>query len=250
MSLLSSLSALQLQDGSFTWFPGMRGNAYLTREVAFQLVRLHNIGIASDAASVVADRMLQKAVGYLASQVHKQVKEIQKRKDTEIGLSTLRYLYILSFSDNNLSEEYQKDEKYLIDLLLQPSNDKKVSIEEASLASIVLKRNNHEKDAANYLEGVDKHLAHPDGYYISYPSGSFISIDRKVQTHVQVMEAYREVKPTEENVLNGLTEWLLQQKRTQQWDEPVKTVNAVYALLYMLCCRTILSHLPRETVMY
>ena len=28
-----------------------------------------------------------------------------------------------------------------------------------------------------------------------------------------------------------MTEWLLQQKRTQQWDEPVKTVNAVYALL-------------------
>lgn len=231
MSLLSSLSSLQLQDGSFTWFPGMRGNAYLTREVAFQLVRLHNIGIASDAASVVADRMLQKAVGYLAAQTHKQVVEMQKWKDAELGLSILRYLYILSLSDNNLSEEYQKDEKYLVNCLLHPSIDKKVSIEEAALSSIILKRNSHEKVAANYLEGVSKRLTHPDGYYISYPSGSFTSIDRKVQTHVQVMEAYREVKPAEEEVMNGLTEWLLQQKRTQQWDEPVKTVNAVYALL-------------------
>ena len=85
--------------------------------------------------------------------------------------------------------------------------------------------------AEKYLEGLDKKLTHPDGYYISYLSGSFTSINRKVQTHVQIMEAFREVKPSEIKLLNGLTEWLLQQKRTQQWDEPVKTVNAVYALL-------------------
>lgn len=231
MSLLSSLSALQLQDGSFTWFPGMRGNAYLTREVAFQLVRLQHVGVAADAASVVADRMLKKAVDYLANEAHKQVQWMQKEKDAQVGLSTLRYLYIVSLSDNKLSEEYQKDENFLIDRLIQSSADKKASIEEAALTSIVLKYKGQEKLADRYLEGLDKKLTHPDGYYISYPSGSFTSINRKVQTHVQVMEAFREVKPSEGQLLNGMTEWLLQQKRTQQWEEPVKTVNAVYALL-------------------
>ncbi|MBO7067598.1 MAG: hypothetical protein J6W52_02810 [Bacteroidaceae bacterium] len=231
MSLLSSLSALQLYDGSFTWFPGMKGNAYLTREVAYQLVRLHHIGVATDVASVVAERMLQKAVDYLAKETHKQVQWMQKEKDSQVGLSTLRYLYILSLSDIKLSEEYQEDEKFLVDRLLHSPADKKVSIEEAALASMVLKHNGQEKQAESYLEGLSKKLTHPDGYYISYPSGSFTSINRKVQTHVQVMEAYREVKPSEEQLLNGMTEWLLQQKRTQQWEEPVKTVNAVYALL-------------------
>jgi hypothetical protein len=231
MSLLSSLSALQLNDGSFCWFSGMKGNAYLTREVAYQLVRLSHVGVAVDAATVVAERMLSNAMNYLAKETHKQVQWMQKDKNPQVGLSTLRYLYILSLSDSKLSEEYQKDEKYLIDVLLQPSEEKKVSIEEAALASIVLKRSGKDKQADKYLEGLDKKLTHPDGYYISYLSGSFTSIDRKVQTHVQVMEAFREVKPSEEQLLNGMTEWLLQQKRTQQWDEPVKTVNAVYALL-------------------
>ena len=231
MSLLSSLSGLQLNDGSFVWFPGMRGNAYLTREVAFQLVRLSHVGIVSDAATVVAERMLNSAVNYLAKETHKQVQRMQKDKNPQVGLSTLRYLYILSLSGSKLSEEYQKDEKYFVDILLQSSEDKKVSIEEAALASIVLKRSGKDKQADKYLEGLDKKLTHPDGYYISYLSGSFTSIDRKVQTHVQVMEAFREVKPSEQQLLNGMTEWLLQQKRTQQWDEPVKTVNAVYALL-------------------
>ena len=231
MSLLSTLSGLQLYDGSFMWFPGMRGNAYLTREVAFQLVRLHNVGVATDAAWAVADRMLQKAVDYLAQEMHKQIQWMQKEKNAQVGLSILRYLYILSLSDSKLSNEYQKDEQYLINCLLHSAKDKTVSIEAAALASIVLKRNGYEKEASTYLDGIDKHLTHPDGYYISYPSGNFTSIDRKVQTHVQIMEAFREVKPAAENVMNGLTEWLLQQKRTQQWDEPVKTVNAVYALL-------------------
>ena len=231
MSLLSSLSALQLNDGSFCWFSGMKGNAYLTREVAYQLVRLSHVGVAVDAATVVAERMLNSAVNYLAKEAHRQVQRMQREKNPQVGLSTLRYLYILGLSDNNLSEEYQKDEKYLVDILLQSSENKKVSVEEAALAAIVLKRSGKEKLADKYLEGLDKKVTHPDGYYISYPSGSFTSIDRKVQTHVQVMEAFREVKPAEEDVMNGLTEWLLQQKRTQQWDEPVKTVNAVYALL-------------------
>ena len=232
MSLLSSLSALQLSDGSFTWFPGMRGNTYLTREVAFQLVRLHHVGVVPDAASVVAERILKKAVDYLANETHKQVQWMQKEKDGQIGLSILRYLYILSLSDIELSEDYQKDKDFLVELLSRSSEDKKVGIEEAALASIVLKRNGKDKLAERYLNGLDKKLTHPDGYYISYISGNFTSIDRKVQTHVQVMEAFREVRPAEEqSLLNGMTEWLLQQKRTQQWDEPVKTVNAIYALL-------------------
>ena len=230
MSLLSSLSALQLSDGSFVWFPGMRGNAYLTREVAFLLARLRNVGVAADAASAVADRMLKKAVDFLALDARKQLKDVRDKKDKQISFAGLRYLYILSLAGDNLTAEQQKDEKLLIDLL-QPSDGRAYNIEEAALASLVLKRKGQNKLAEKYLEGLDKKLTHPDGYYISYLSGSFTSINRKVQTHVQIMEAFREVKPSEIKLLNGLTEWLLQQKRTQQWDEPVKTVNAVYALL-------------------
>jgi len=230
MSLLSSLSALQRSDGAFVWFPGMGANTYLTFEVAYQLARLRHVGVASDAATVVADRMLKRAVDYLAKDAHKELKDLKDKKDKQITNYGLRYLYILSLTDVALTAEQKKDQKLLIELL-QPAEGREYTIEEAALAAIVLKRNSKDKLAERYLEGLDKKLTHPDGYYISYISGSFTSINRKVQTHVQVMEAFQEVKPSEEQLLNGMTEWLLQQKRTQQWDEPVKTVNAVYALL-------------------
>ena len=230
MSLLSSLSALQRSDGAFVWFPGMGANTYLTFEVAYQLARLRHVGVAADAATVVADRMLKKAMDYLGKVAHKQLKDLKDKKDYQITNYGLRYLYILSLTDVALSDEQKKEQKLLIDLL-QPSEGREYTIEEAALAAIVLKRNSKDKLAERYLLGLDKKLTHPDGYYISYISGSFTSINRKVQTHVQVMEAFQEVKPQEQQLLNGMTEWLLQQKRTQQWDEPVKTVNAVYALL-------------------
>ena len=230
MSLLSSLSALQRSDGAFVWFPGMGANTYLTFEVAYQLARLRHVGVAADAATVVADRMLKKAMDYLAKVAHKQLKDLKDKKDYQITNYGLRYLYILSLTNVVLTDEQKKDQKLLIELL-QPSEGREYTIEEAALAAIVLKRNCKDKLAERYLEGLDKKLTHPDGYYISYISGSFTSINRKVQTHVQVMEAFQEVKPQEQQLLNGMTEWLLQQKRTQQWDEPVKTVNAVYALL-------------------
>lgn len=230
MSLLSSLSALQRSDGAFVWFPGMGANTYLTFEVAYQLARLRHVGVASDAATVVADRMLKRAVDYLTKDAHKELKDLKDKKDKQITNYGLRYLYILSLTDVALTAEQKKDQKLLIELL-QPAEGREYTIEEAALASIVLKRNGKDKLAESYLEGLDKKLTHPDGYYISYISGSFTSINRKVQTHVQVMEAFQEVKPSERQLLNGMTEWLLQQKRTQQWDEPVKTVNAVYALL-------------------
>ena len=230
MSLLSALSALQRADGGFVWFPGMGSNTYLTFEVAYQLARLRYVGVEADAATVVADRMLKKAMDYLAQEARRQLKNLKDKKNTQITNYGLRYLYIMSLSDNILTNEQRNDQKQLLELL-QPSDIREYSIEDAALASIVLKRNGKDKLAESYLGTINKRITHPDGHYISYLSGSFTSIDRKVQTHVQVMEAFREVKPAAEEVMNGLTEWLLQQKRTQQWDEPVKTVNAVYALL-------------------
>ena len=230
MSLLSALSALQRADGGFVWFPGMGSNTYLTFEVAYQLARLRYVGVEADAATVVADRMLKKAMDYLAQEARRQLKNLKDKKNTQITNYGLRYLYIMSLSDNILTNEQRNDQKQLLELL-QPSDIREYSIEDAALASIVLKRNGKDKLAESYLGTINKRITHPDGHYISYLSGSFTSIDRKVQTHVQVMEAFHEVKPAAEEVINGLTEWLLQQKRTQQWDEPVKTVNAVYALL-------------------
>lgn len=229
MQLLTSISDLQQPDGSLAWFPGMRGSSYMTREVAYMLVRLRKMGVRDDAATNVADRILYKAVDYLSASFHDQVKEMREEKTYYIGLPTMQYLYILDGCGKQMSKEEERDAKHLCSKLAAKTSF--ANAEEAALAALVLKMYEKKKPAAAVMEELHKRLEHKDGYYISYPGGSFTSIDRKLQSHVQIMEAVREVEPERTDIINGMTEWLLLQKRTQQWDDPVRTVNAVYALL-------------------
>ena len=53
----------------------------------------------------------------------------------------------------------------------------------------------------------------------------------KVPAHVDVMEAF-EMVGSNATIVEEMKMWLLKQKQTQQWDSPVATANAVYALLY------------------
>ncbi len=214
MSLLTALASLQQTDGSFAWYPGMRGNTFVTTEVAMLLARLHHAAAASDAASTAADRMLDKAIGFMGT-----------RK--EGYAPALPYLYILHRSG---MAKNGKDIKNKVEAIAKEA-DSYASAEHKAMAAIVLKAYGKEKEAAKLMAGIERRIRQADGFYIAYPSGSQTSIDRKIMAHVQVMEAFRETMPEKEDVAEGLTEWLLLQKRTQQWNNPVNTANAVYALL-------------------
>lgn len=232
MSLLSRISSMQRSDGSFAWFPGMSGNDYITREVAVQLARLVHMGISSDAATESASRILAKAVSYLAASTHRQVERMKKDRQTNsVSAPDLRYLYILSRSGITPDKQMRQDVDYLVGLL----SDAAVTIQspgDIATAALILKAYGKDKAAKDRMSLVmEKYVAQKDGYYVSYPGGSRVSSDRKLQAHVQIMEAVGEVNPDAEAVSAGMTEWLLQQKRTQQWDNPVCTVNAVYALV-------------------
>ncbi|MBQ3991530.1 MAG: alpha-2-macroglobulin, partial [Bacteroidaceae bacterium] len=103
--------------------------------------------------------------------------------------------------------------------------------EERAMAAIVLQLAGEKKQARSLMQKFHTLLAHPDGTYLAYPSGSFTSIDRKIQRHVQLMEAVSLVEPEDTTLMQGMQEWLLQQKRTQEWERPMQTADAVYALL-------------------
>ena len=52
----------------------------------------------------------------------------------------------------------------------------------------------------------------------------------KMQAHVDVMEAL-ELTGGNNDTVEEMKLWLLKQKQTQQWNSPVATADAVYALL-------------------
>lgn len=121
------------------------------------------------------------------------------------------------------------DTKFLLSLLKKQAED--YDREDRALAAIVLQKAGEEKKALGLMPRIHELLRHSDGAYLAYPGGSFVSIDRKVETHVTLMEAVRTVEPKETDLLAKMAEWLILQKRTQEWERPIQSANAVYALL-------------------
>ena len=229
MAMLSALSARQHSNGSFGWYPGMGGSVWMTTEVAMLFARLSAI---KEGLTVPEAQLLDAAMGYLGKEMHEVVKSLRKEKKPQISFFGLRYLYIYIMYRENAPSRFSlksEDADYLLSLLKKQADD--LDREERALAAIVLKRAGEEKKARALMPRIHELLRHADGMYIAYPGGSFTSIDRKVETHVNLMEAVQTVEPKETALLSGMAEWLMQQKRTQEWEQPIQSADAVYALM-------------------
>ena len=222
MTMLSALSARQHADGSFGWFPGMSGSVWMTTEVAMLLSRLGDI---KSVLSVPERQILDKALSFLEKDMHKDVEALRKEKKPVLSFYQLRYLYIYIM----YKQKPNDDAQYLLSLLKKQAED--YDREERALAAIVLKRTGEDKKAQALMPRIHELLRHSDGMYIAYPSGSFVSIDRKVEAHANFMEAVFTVEPSEKELLAKMAEWLILQKRSQEWDQPIQSADAIYALL-------------------
>ena len=228
MAMLHELQNLQRTDGSFCWFPGMMGNPYLTCEVAYMLTRLKLMtGITLQPERSI----LNSSIQFMLRDISKAVPEIRKMDNPIPALLTLRSLYVIYRSGYSLNGDRQarKDVEYLLDLLKEKAD--LLDREERALAAIVLQAAGEQKKARALMPRLHTLLQHPDGQYLAYPSGSFTSIDRKLQAHVQLMEAIQLVEPADTATLLDMQEWLIQQKRTQEWERPAQTADAIYALM-------------------
>ena len=212
MAMLSALSARQHSDGSFGWFPGMYGSEWITTEVAMLLVRL---GEMTGGLAVPEIQMLDKAMGFLGKMKSDGVESLRNSKKPVLSFSQLRYLYIYIMYKSVITKsaskgeekQYKKDAETLLSILKKQAED--LDREDRSLAAIVLKRAGEEKKAQALMPRIHELLRHADGMYLAYPGGSFVSIDRKVETHVNLMEAVQTVEPKETGLLGQMAEWLM-----------------------------------------
>lgn len=228
MSMLSALKNLQNADGSFSWYPGMRGRAYVTQHVLCQLARLY----AMTGSEIPMQReMRERASKYLLREMVKDVKEMRKSEKRPAGDNHLRTLYALRLSgyDNKETEEERQAVRYQLSRLKKQASE--TDREERALTAVVLHLYGENSLATSLMERLHTLIKQPDGMHLAYRSGAFTSIDRKTSEHVQLMEAISMVEPNDTATLRAMQEWLIGMKRTQKWENATQTADAVYALM-------------------
>lgn len=233
---VEKLKKLQNADGSFSWWKGMKGSRYMTTSVAEMMVRLNAVaGVQKSTA-----KMLTSAINYLSWQTAQEVREMKKMEEKKHKVSpseqALHYLYILSMDGRKMKQNLEADKAYLLDKMSKMTGD--FSIYGKARAAVVLARNSQQnaayrEKAGEYLQSVNEYAVYREemGRYYDTRKALYSWRNYKIPTQVSVIEAMQMLKPNDKQTIEELQRWLLMSKRTQVWDTPVNTVDAVYAFM-------------------
>lgn len=230
---LSRLSHLQNVDGSFAWWKGMEGSPYMTMSVLQTLTRLnHMVGEQDETKNI-----LSTAFAYMDKQMAREVKDM-KKAESEGKLKNVRpselavqYLYASTLARRDMQQSAKRNFDYLISRLAAQNTE--FSIYGKAVSAVVLAGNNHRKQAADLLESIRQYTVYKEemGRYFDTPKARYSWFDYRIPSQVAAIEALKALQPNDANTISEMQRWLLQSKRTQAWDTPLNSVNAVYAFL-------------------
>ena len=233
---VEKLKKLQNPNGSFSWWKGMKGSRYMTTSVAEMMVRLNAVaGVQKSTA-----KMLTSAINYLSWQTAQEVREMRKQEEKKHKVSpseqALHYLYILSMDGRKMKQNLEADKAYLLEKMSKMTSD--FTIYGKARAAVVLAKNcqqnaDYREKAGEYLQSVNEYAVYREdmGRYYDTRKALYSWRNYKIPTQVSVIEALQMLKPNDKQTIEELQRWLLMSKRTQVWDTPVNTVDAVYAFM-------------------
>ena len=233
---LEKLKKLQNPNGSFSWWKGMKGSRYMTTSVAEMMVRLNAVaGVQKSTA-----KMLTSAIDYLSWQTAQEVREMKKQEEKKHKVSpseqALHYLYILSMDGRKMKQNLEADKAYLLEKMSKMTGD--FTIYGKARAAVVLAGNSQQnaayrEKAGEYLQSVNEYAVYREemGRYYDTRKALYSWRNYKIPTQVSVIEAMQMLKPNDKQTIEEQQRWLLMSKRTQVWDTPVNTVDAVYAFM-------------------
>ena len=230
---LQNLRDLQNGDGSWSWWPGMPGNLYMTTAVVKVLTRLN----AMTGAQQGTTQMLSSAMQYLGKEMVEEVKQMRKLerehkvKDLRPSETAVDVLYIWSLANTQLSGKTADARTYLVDHLAKQTHE--FTIYGKAVAAVILAKNGKQQKAAEYLESIRQYSVYQEekGRYFDTRKAYYSWRDYKIPTEVAAIEALKAIEPNDQQTVEEMQRWLLQSKRTQAWDTPLNSVDAVYAFL-------------------
>ena len=224
-SAIDKLKRLQLSDGSWSWWPGMPGSAYMTISVAEMMVRQNTMMGEQEATK----DMLKGAMKFLGKEMVELVQEMKKEekkghKQSFPSFTALQWLYICKLDGRQLPNNVREANAYLIKLLKKET--KRQTIYEKAMSAIIL-------DSPTYIKSLKEYTVYKEemGRYYDTPRAGYSWRDYRIPTQVAAIEAIQRLTPGDQQTLDEMRRWLLQEKRTQAWDTPLNSVDAVYAFM-------------------
>lgn len=230
---MEKLQNLQQGDGGFSWYPGMPSSPNITMNIVEMMARLH----VMTGTYGQAERIQTRAMNFVDDEIIDLVNEMKKREKKGIkpyfpSHMALSWLYVNALDQRDLSKKAKEASDYLMPLLKK--DIKNQTIYEKAMTAIILLRQGDVQKAHNYVKSLKEYTVYTEemGRYYDTRRASYSWYSYKIPTEVAAIEAIKYVEPDDTKTIDEMRRWLLQEKRTQMWDTPISSVNAIYAFLF------------------
>ena len=213
------LQDLQLQEGGFTWFPGGKANPQLTNDIVFL-----NTVLLETNGTKVSDKTLQ----YLEDYYEKDVKPTTI-KNYMVSTNDLQWLIIKKIYQLPASTSSEYLEKCMV------QQWSKLPLMEQALSCYYAHLMN-DKEKVKTIQKALLNTATTRKNLGTYWNQQTISTTEKIETHALLLFVLDAIG-TDSTTLNSIQLNLLQQKRTQLWEN-----NRTTALVSSVLLQTANKH--------
>lgn len=223
----------QKEDGGWGWFKGFYPDRGITLSIMkgmAQLVQLSAIQYGQEEKE-----MQMRALRYLDSSMQKDYEALKKANTTpEEALPTaqqLEFLYVRSYY-RDIPELGEAREAIRFYTRQAEKNWEKLSLYGKGQVALLMYRNGKKDVAAEILTWLRKTATTSEemGMYWANNRRGSDYFTSPIEVHTLLMSAFAEIAP-DKNETDRMKQWLLNQKRTQDWESQPATLNAIHALL-------------------
>lgn len=227
---LSQLKNLQMNNGAWPWYNGMQPSEFVTSDILSGFGYLKKMGVDMERdvelSTNRAVRWLQNQLILSRDNALKNIKTTENDSVITPNRTIIKNLYALSFFT---SKEPSDAEKFWIEKTqkhYQPDD-----VNGQAMVALVLSRYGYISEAQKLLLSIKEKAikGERNEWFYKIVEGPYW-YQAPVERQVIVLETIRELQPLN-NMIAGMEDWLISQKRTQNWSTTRATVAAVYSLV-------------------
>jgi hypothetical protein len=228
--LQQQLADMQLPDGAWPWFPGGRGNDYITLYITTGYGRLRQLGVKID--DIPAVKSLTRLDGW-ADKIYREILKHGKKDDNHLSPTIALYLYGRSFFllDKGVAPQH----KEAVDYWLGQARThwlKLANRQSQAHMALALQRFGDARAAKGIMASIKERSVTNEemGMFWRDQERSWWWYRAPIETQAMMIEAFEEVMQ-DTKAVEECKVWLLKQKQTRDWKTTKATADACYSLL-------------------
>ncbi len=237
----SKLGTLQYANGGWSWFDGMKPNAYVTLAVCEQLAMLQQYLSQHGGVDAEVKQMLGKGVRFTDAAELEYYSQYYKKASKALPAETsCRWLYMRTLAQQadasltrmdaavtNMKQDYLNRVEGRVGELTMYGR--------ANIA-VVLLNENRKAAARDFVQSLREYLVEKNGMgmYFDTEKAYYSWMDYRMPTHLATMRAFFADSadlPDAHRCLVQMQLWLLRQKQVQKWDNIINTIGVCDMLL-------------------